>query len=215
MSLFTPRFIQLRTKTENRLELFGKPNTDFFVLTGLSAALASLGLLLNNTAVVIGAMLVAPLITPIFGFGLSLIVFRVHRMYTALLSLLLGTIIIFTISALIGYIVMWINGGTLSLTSEILSRAEPNLLFFLVAFFSGMVGAYTYVRSNILSSIAGVAISVALIPPASVFGLALVMHNWFILEQSLFLYVLNLAGVFFGGIVMFLFFGFGKNIVQK
>jgi uncharacterized hydrophobic protein (TIGR00271 family) len=201
---------RLRKKTEKRLEEYEKPSLNFFVLITLSAGLASLGLLLNNTAVIIGAMVVAPLVTPIFGFSLAVIIMRYRRMALSLLSISLGTLLAIAMSILIGMIVLFIEGKDVILTNEILDRAKPNLLYFLVALFSGLAGAYAYSKPKVLESVTGIAISVAIVPPLSVVGLGFAMQDWTLMQQSFILYILNLFGICFGSIIMFLFLGFGK-----
>jgi len=146
MKLFSSHIVRLREKTQKRLDEYIHPSVGFFLLTALSAGIATIGLVLNNVGIVIGAMLVAPLITPLFGFALGLIVFRVHRMFLSLVSLLSGTVLVIVVSVGVMWIASIIDPTSVMLTSEILARAEPNLLFFVVALLSGMAGAYVYTK---------------------------------------------------------------------
>jgi len=212
MSLFGTQNSRLRRKTERRLETHKSPGVNFYTLIGFASALATLGLLLDNAAVVIGAMLVAPLVTPVFGFSLSLMVLRVRRMFRSLVAIILGTFLAVVVSAIMGFFARVVQPDMVELTGEIVARAEPNLLFFFVALFSGGAGAYAYARPKLHASITGIAISVAIIPPLAVSGLGLALQEWFIFEQSLLLYAFNLVGICFGSIVMFFILGFGKDI---
>lgn len=218
MKLFgalTSRTLRLRRKTEKQLEQYTRPSTDFFVLIGFASALAVLGLIMNNAAIVIGAMVVAPLITPVFGFSLGLLIGRVRRMSISLWTITLGTILSLVVSVAVTLFVLFVQEDGIVLTNEILSRTAPDLLFFLVALISGMVGAYAYVRHGILERIAGIAISVAIIPPLAVVGMQLALFNLHLAQQSFVLYVLNLLGICFGSILMFIFLGFGNEIESK
>lgn len=210
-NIFSPS-ARIRSHAGKQLEKYSSPSKDFFTLIILSSAIVSLGLILNNSAIIIGGMLVAPLITPIFGFSLNILILRFRELGKPLLSILLGTMSAVIISALIGYLANFIDGSSLKATNEIISRVQPDIFYFLVAFFSGLAGSYAYVSEKISASVTGIAISVALIPPLAVAGLSIAMQNWNHLESSLILYLLNLIGIFFGSIIMFIILGFGQDI---
>ena len=212
MSLFTASVTNIRKKTEKRLEIHAKPSKSFFLLITLASAIVSLGLALDNVSIVIGGMVVAPLITPIFGLSLRIILLRFKGIGGSLLSITLGTILAIVVATIIGYIIIFFEGTQFGLTEEILSRTEPNLLFFLVAVLSGIAGAYAYAKPDVLSAITGIAISVALIPPLAVTGIGIALNNFFLAEQSFVLYLFNLLGICFGSIIMFISLGFGKEI---
>lgn len=209
---FVSKTVRLRRKTEQVLAAHTKPSTDFFVLISLATALAVLGLALNNSAVVIGAMVVAPLVTPIFGLALAFILLRVRQFLVSLVTLSLGTILSIAVAGLMSYAIVLIEQNGITITDEIISRTEPDFLYFLVAYVSGLIGAYSYARHNILERISGIAISVAIIPPLAVVGIQLALGNMILASQSMWLYVFNLFGIIFGSITMFLLAGFGKEI---
>lgn len=201
----------IRKKTESRLEQYSRPSVSFYLLILLSAAIATAGLIVNNTSIVIGAMVVAPLITPLFGASLHLLVFQWRGFFRDLLVLVSGTAATIAVSALLAFLIEVIEGTSIALTPEIISRTEPNLLYFVVALLSGVAGAYAYAKPDVLASLAGIAISVAVIPPLSVSGIGIVIQNGFVVQQSLLLFALNIAGILFGSILLFLSLGFAKD----
>lgn len=205
------RVSRIRRQTEKRLEEYTGTHANFFIFITLAAAIATIGLILDNTSIVIGAMVVAPLVTPVFGFSLSLIILRVKDTLTSLLMLLAGSALAITIATLLTHFIIFIDGNNISLTSEIIARTDANLLYLLVACFSGIAGAYAYVKPEILASIAGIAISVAVIPPLAVAGIGIGLGEWSLVASSLLLYIINLAGISFGSIITFLSFGFGSE----
>jgi uncharacterized hydrophobic protein (TIGR00271 family) len=209
---FISQAARLRKKTEFQLEKHTPPSGSFFLLTAIAAAIATLGLLLDNTAIIIGAMVVAPLVTPVFGFSLYLLAIQLRRAVISFALVLIGTVIGIAVAAVIGFIIIFIEGDVFSLTNEIIARAQPNLLFFLVALFSGMAGAYAYGRPSISASVTGIAISVAIIPPLAVSGIGIAAEKWDLATQSLLLYFLNLTGIIFGSLIVFIILGFGKEI---
>ncbi len=209
LSLITSHADRLRLQTERKLEEYNKPSLNFFVLISFSSAIASLGVLSNNTAVVIGGMMVAPLITPIFGFSLSLIAFKFKKLLRSVISIFLGTILAIAVAYLVGIIINMVN-GQIFITEEILLRSKADLISFLIALLSGLVGAFAYAKPKIPETLTGIAIAVSLIPPLAVIGSALAMSEWGIATQSFLLYSFNLAGICFGSILMFIILGFGK-----
>jgi len=202
---------RIKRITEKNLEKYSRPSVDFFTLTILSSSIAAIGLALNNVAIIIGAMVVAPLVTPIFGFSLNLILFKGKGISKSLLSILSGTVLGLLTAILMGYLINIIQSGNFINTAEIISRTRPDLLYFIVAILSGASGAYAYARPNLSEKIVGIAISTAIIPPIIVAGLGIAIQNWNIMQASLILYLLNLLGICFGSIIMFLILGFGKK----
>lgn len=209
---FTSQTNRVRSKTQQRLEEYNKPSTGFFVFISLASALAVLGLALDSAAIVIGAMVVAPIITPIFGFALATILANGKRMFYSLVTITLGTILSISMAVVFSLLIMLIEEQGISVSNEILARTEPDLLYFLVALISGMIGAYAHAKNDIMERVSGIAISVAIIPPLSVVGIGIAMQAWELATQSFWLYIFNLIGICFGSVLMFIFVGFGKDI---
>lgn len=212
MSIFSSHIIRARKATEKRLETVTVRKGDFYFLIAISSAMAVLGLVLDNVTIVIGAMVVAPLITPLFAFSLSLLVLHVRRLAKSFFAIVIGTLVAMFVSFFVTYLIILIDGKDIALTAEILSRAEPNLLYFFVALFAGMAGAFGYARPKIVESVIGIAIAAAIIPPVVVSGLGLAVGDFFLAKQSFLLYLFNIIGICFGSIIMFLSIGFGKQI---
>lgn len=202
---------RIRKQTEARLDQYSQPSTSFFLLIALSAAIAALGLIMNNASIVIGAMVVAPLITPLFGFSLSVLVLKGKRMLRALGMLISGTLLALLVAMLVSLLALWVE-GSITLTPEIIGRTKPDLFFFLVAFFSGIAGAYAYAKPDISASLAGIAISVAVIPPLAVSGIGIVLQQWSLAQASFLLYGFNMVGICLGALFLFLCLGFAHDV---
>ncbi|MDH3772339.1 MAG: DUF389 domain-containing protein, partial [Nitrospirota bacterium] len=142
---------------------------DFIGMLGLASAIATLGLLQNSAAVVIGSMLLAPLMTPMIGLGLAL--GQANRRLALLCgkSIGLGFLLTLGVSYLIGIITP--AGATLS--GEVLARGGPNVLDLLIAVFAAAAATFAMARPNIMGAIAGVAIATALVPPVCAIGISL------------------------------------------
>jgi len=175
------------------------PTLDYFVLLVIAALLASLGLLLNSSAVVIGAMLVAPLMQPIIALGIGLCTARLNLMRKAIVTILLSVLVALGVGYLAG---IFIAPDTA--TEEMFARAYPSLLDAMVALASGFIGAYATARKDIPAALAGVAIAAALVPPICTVGLSLALFEPRVAMGATLLFVANLisitvvgAGVFF------------------
>ncbi len=159
---------------EQRIQLFQHlhkgtiSSYDFICLIILSTAIAALGLIQNSVAIIIGAMLVAPLMTPMLGAGLALVQGNWLLARAALVSIGIG----FCLSLFLGWII-----GTIiplsTLSQQIIARTEPNILDLLVALFSGVAAAYSTARPGLMGALPGVAIAAALVPPTASAGIAL------------------------------------------
>lgn len=143
----------------------------FWVLLVLSTAIATLGVLADSTAVVIGAMLVAPLMTPIMGVSAGIVNGWVWRVSTSFATVAGGVVVSITTAWII---TVWAPQLIpLSSNSQVLSRVSPTLIDMMIAVAAGAAGAYATVDKRVSSSITGVAIAVALVPPLAVVGVTL------------------------------------------
>jgi len=165
--------------------------SDFITMLGLASAIASLGLLQNSPAVVIGSMLLAPLMTPMIGLGLALgqADMRVARQCGK--SIALGFLLTLVVSFLIGIITP--AGATLS--DEVLARGGPNVLDLLIAVFSAAAATFAMARPNISGAIAGVAIATALVPPVCAVGISLAHGGWLNAFGAFALFFTNLIAI--------------------
>lgn len=143
----------------------------WWVLLLLSVAIATFGVMQDSTAVVIGAMLVAPLMTPILGTAAGIVNAWIGRIGASLILVAAGVAAAIALAFAIG---QWFPMVVpIESNSQVLSRISPNLIDMMIAIAAGAAGAYANVDRRVSGSIAGVAIAVALVPPLGVVGLNL------------------------------------------
>ncbi|MEO8413511.1 MAG: TIGR00341 family protein [Ginsengibacter sp.] len=147
---------------------------------------ASVGLNINSTAVIIGAMLISPLMGPIVGSGFALGIYDFELLKRSLRNLLVATLVGLSFSALYFYISPFKEAQ-----SEILSRTSPNIYDVLIAFFGGVVGVIAVTRVEKGNPIPGVAIATALMPPLCTAGYGLATGHYRFFFGSLYLYSIN------------------------
>jgi uncharacterized hydrophobic protein (TIGR00271 family) len=177
----------------DRLQVGARWNVDFIMMICLSTAIASLGLIQNSTAVVIGAMVVAPLMTPLIGSGLALVQGNTSLFRDSLKAMGFGIGSALLISILFGFI-----APIEELTPELLARGAPTLIDLAVAFLSGVAAAYAVARPSLLGALAGVAIAAALVPPLATVGIAFATGTWKISEGAAILFLTNLVAIILG-----------------
>ncbi len=148
--------------------------------------IASVGLNVNSTAVVIGAMLISPLMGPIVGAGFALAMFDFELLRKSLKNLVISTLIGLIVSFLYFLLTPFKEAQ-----SEILSRTAPNIYDVLIAFFGGLVGVIAVTRVEKGNPIPGVAIATALMPPLCTAGYGLATGNLSFFGGALFLYAIN------------------------
>ncbi len=180
---------------------------DFRIRMSISAIIAALGLLMNSPAVIIGAMLVAPLMSAILAIGLGITLGDERLVRRAIGSTLQGILLVIGLSAFVTLI-----DPLAKLTPEIAARTRPTLLDLGVALASGLAGGYAFSRKDVQEALPGVAIAVALVPPLSVVGITLALREWSYAAGAMLLYLTNMVSVAGAGGLIFLMVGFRPHI---
>jgi uncharacterized hydrophobic protein (TIGR00271 family) len=199
-----------RTEAYVRIRRAARPNIDYYILISLSAIIAALGLMASSTAVVIGAMLVAPLMSPIVGIGLAIVLGDTRFLRLALGAVLRGALLAIGVGMIAG---LYQIGKPL--TPELLSRTQPSLLDLGIALFSGMAAAFALSRSNAAGALPGVAIAAALVPPLSTIGVTLMAGHFLESLGATLLFITNLVAISSATALTFLILGFRPTTSQK
>ena len=171
---------------------------NFIILILGSCIIATLGLLANSTAVIIGAMLIAPLMLPIRGLSFGILEADRDLIRAGIRAVGIGTGLAITISMLLGISVNLSDYG-----SEVWSRSRPNLLDLGIAIAAGGLAGFAKIETKVSNSLAGTAIAVALMPPLCVVGLWLAQFELREAFGALLLYVTNLMGITLACMVAF------------
>ena len=200
---FISRLRAVAEEDKNRAikQLIGNstPSFDFFLMATLAILMATFGMLLDSAAIVIGSMLIAPILYPILSLslGISLSDYKLigRSFYTLLKAVAIGIV-----SGAVATL-FFSNGEYL--TGEILARAQPNLIFFVVAVISGVAVSYALVKPNLSETLPGVAVSVALIPPLAAIGIGIAHVNWEVISGASILFIINVIGIVFASMISF------------
>ena len=157
-----------KSEVRDDIGIGSTPKTSYYVLLSISVLIAGFGVVTNSPAVVIGAMLVSPLMTPIFGISLGLVRGDMALFRKSFVAEFGGVLIAVGVAALLGMFPF-----AQEVTPEMLSRTSPTLLDLLVAALAGVAGCLAMIDARISPVLPGIAMATALTPPLAVSGLCL------------------------------------------
>ncbi|MEX0997816.1 MAG: TIGR00341 family protein [Flavobacteriaceae bacterium] len=182
----------------------------YIVMMILSTLITAFGLYANSAPVIIGAMILAPLISPIVSFSMGLIRYDTNLLKVSFKTILIGTLASLLFASFVSVII-----PLKIVTSEISARLTPTLLDLGIAVASGIAAAFAHAKEGIAKSLAGVAIAVALVPPLVVAGVGIGWMDWDVFSGAFLLYLTNLAGIIMFGGLTFLLLGFAPFKTAK
>lgn len=204
------QWIELKSISENRKETVGveiiegsTPHLRYYILLSISALIAAIGLVTNSPAVVIGAMLISPLMTPIFGICFALIRWNVPLLRQAIISEFGGVALAIFVSALLGLLPF-----NYSVTPEMLARTNPTLLDLGVAALAGIAGCLAMIDEKISPVLPGIAMATALTPPLATSGLCIALGAYHGAWEAFLLFFANFLAILIVAGGLFVFVGF-------
>lgn len=181
----------------------------FWTMLTLSSVIAAGGVLTDSTATVIGAMIIAPLATPIMGISLGSVQ---QRRTGAVRFVVLGCVLVISV----GLVFSAVLPGSYDLlsNSQIAGRTAPGLLDLVSAIATGLAGAVAHARRDVAAVLPGVAIAISLVPPLVVAGVCLGHLAGWLALGALVLFLSNLVALIFGGMVIFAVLGYTADAVE-
>lgn len=179
---------------------------NFLVLLTGSCLIATFGLIINSAAVIIGAMIIAPLMQPLRGFAFATIEGDRELLRLSTVSIIVGT--------LVGVLMAWLAGTLMGIPefgTEVLARTQPTLIDLVIALVAGAISSYAKVRPEIGDALPGTAIAVALMPPLCVVGLTLSQGQWVYSGGAFLLYCTNLLGITLACTLVYVLVGYTQR----
>ena len=207
-----------RGEVQVQLRDDSSPDFDFFLLVLLSSVIATLGLLINSPATIIGAMLVAPLMSPIIGIGMGSIRGDDKMLRDATSSLLRGALLSILISFLLtlwNIYMPFIDLRSTVLPTEVMARTQPSPIDLAIALAGGLAAAFALAMPNISAALPGVAIATALMPPLCSVGIGLAFMRWDIAGGAFLLFITNSVTIAFAGMLVFVALGFSPQRIES
>jgi len=187
-----------------------KPNAPFMVLLILATMIATFGLFINSSSVIIGAMLLAPLMQPIVSLSMGVLRQDNQLQIDGMKTIFIGVLTVLITAAIIALFT-----PIERMTTEMSGRLSPTILDLFVAIASGIAAAYAKSNEKILGSLAGVAIAVALVPPLAVAGIGMGWGELDMFFSAFLLFVTNLVGIVLAAALTFVLLGYSPLHLAK
>jgi len=204
--------LERRAEVQVQLREASHPDFDFFLLVVLSCVIATLGLLTNSAAVIIGAMLVAPLMSPIIGLGLASLTGDTKLLRDAISALGRGALLAVLMSALLAAVNRYLPFITLQeLPQEVLARIRPSPIDLTIALAGGLAAAFALAQPGLSAALPGVAIATALMPPLCTVGIGIALGRWDVAGGAALLFVTNAVTIAFAATLIFFILGFSPR----
>jgi uncharacterized hydrophobic protein (TIGR00271 family) len=204
-----PVTLERRAEVQVQLRDSCTPDFSFFVLVVLSAVIATLGLLTDSAAVIIGAMLVAPLMSPIIGLGLASLTGDARLFRDSGVALARGALMAILMAVVLAFGNRYLPFVTLQeLPAEVLARTRPSPIDLTIALAGGMAAAFALAMPAISAALPGVAIATALMPPLCTAGIGIAMGRWDVAGGAFLLFITNAVTIAFAAMLVFFALGF-------
>lgn len=199
-----------------RLREASHPGFDFFLLVILSCTIATMGLLVDSVAIIIGAMLVAPLMSPILGLGMASITGDGHLLRDSITGIIQGALV----AVVVSFLWTWLNSYLPfilmeEIPAEVMSRTNPSPIDLTVAVAGGIAAAYALAQPHLSAALPGVAIATALMPPLCTIGVGLGFDRLDLAGGAGLLFVTNSVAIAFGATFVFFVLGFGPKPILE
>jgi uncharacterized hydrophobic protein (TIGR00271 family) len=185
----------------------------FTMLIIFASVIASGGLLSDSVASIIGAMIVAPLMTPIMGMVVALVLGSKGRFVRSFILVLAGI----TLSIGVGWIMAEAMpfGWNPLMSDQVLARTSPRLLDLVIALASGGAGAYALSRSDVADALPGVAIAISLVPPLNTVGILLAGNEGELAWGAALLFITNFTAILLAGTITFILTGLATTALRQ
>ncbi len=190
----------------------GRKVSRFWALLVLASVIAAAGVVSDSTATVIGAMIVAPLMTPIVGTVLSIVTGDGLNLLRSLGLVLSGSLAVIVIGFAVGLVVPFDVVSETS--SQVAGRINPRLIDLLAALATGAVGSFAVVRADVSDTLPGVAIAISLVPPLVVVGVTLEAGLEDEALGALLLFLTNVGAILLSGLVVMALYHVRKTAIR-
>ena len=183
--------------------------TGFLIMLTLAATIAIAGVLSDSTATVIGAMIIAPLGTPILGIALGIVTGHLSLVIRSILWVLSGLVIVVVLGLVFSAFVA--TPESLATNSQVLGRTSPSLMDLVAALATGFAGGFAMCRKDLSAVLPGVAIAISLVPPLGVVGVCAGQGLWSDAWGALILFLSNVVALVIAGTIVFTMGGYARD----
>lgn len=185
----------------------------FWILLGLAATIATAGVLTDSTATVIGAMIIAPLATPIMGIALAVVIGDARRLWRSVTLAAAGSAAVVLLAAAMAWLLPELQ--PLAANGQVTGRTSPGLTDLIAAVATGFAGAYGLARQDVSDVMPGVAIAISLVPPLAVVGVTAEAGEWGSAWGAFLLFASNVMAMIVAGTIVLTSYGYHRDARQS
>lgn len=182
-----------------------KAGQSFYIFLTGSAFLITIGLFLNSMVIIIGGVLVAPLLSPVFLLAMGVTISSRSVTTKALIAILKFSLVIIGVSFVTSFVL-----NIHEVTQQMILVSNPNLLFSLFVFIIGILTAYMWAKKNSALHLPAIAVTISLVPSLASLGMALSIFSRDIFIGGLTLFLINIVSISVASVVVFSFFGYPR-----
>ncbi|MDP3996743.1 MAG: DUF389 domain-containing protein [bacterium] len=208
-SVFLSNFFEKRKTVETLIDE-SRVDAGYYLFLFFSTFIVALGLIFGNAVIIMAGMLIAPILSPILSLGMGIATTSRRAIVRSVIILIRTAVLITGISFVVAFLT-----GQRGITDEMILASSPDIWLFLVAFFSGIVAAYSWIKQNTSVTLPSIALSISIIVPLSAVGIVLgslpMLHE--VLFGATVLFAINLLWVVVASTIVFVLFGF-SNLQQ-
>ena len=191
-----------KSEVLSQLKVGLQARADFYLMVALAAAIAITGLIMNDGSIVLGAMLVSPLMSPIVGIACGIALGNPDLIRRSSASTFKGMAVVLGVGVLMTFLLPDVEP-----TDQILSRTHPGIFDLLAALAAGAAGAYSLGKKSVAGALPGVAMALSLEPPLATAGFGISTSQFWIVGGALLLFLTNLAAIVLSGVLVYLLLG--------
>jgi len=186
-----------------------RKRSGFLIMLTLAGIIAIAGVITDSTATVIGAMIIAPLGTPILAIGLGIVTGHLSLVLRSILWVLLGVVIVIVLG--LAFSVFVATPESLETNSQVLGRTAPSFMDLIAALATGFAGGFAMCRRDLSAVLPGVAIAISLVPPLGVVGVCAGQGLWTDALGALWLFLSNVVALIIAGSIVFTVAGYARE----
>lgn len=183
--------------------------TGFMIMLTLAGLIAIAGVLTDSTATVIGAMIIAPLGTPILGIALGIVTGHLSLVLRSIMWVLIGVGVVVVLGLVFSVFVS--TPESLSTNSQVVGRTSPSLMDLVAALATGLAGGFAMCRKDLSAVLPGVAIAISLVPPLGVVGVCAGQGQWGDALGAFVLFLSNVVALVIAGSIVFTMAGYARD----
>ncbi len=201
-----------KVEAVDRLVRQSSPRRDFFLMVILSVSMATFGIMLDSVVILIGSMLIAPVLYPVIGLAMGIVMDDRPLISRSFLTLFKS--VVYALVAAISISVLFIGVSTPDQPVIIKSISDINqslIMYLAVAVIAGVAASFAMIKPNLNETLPGVAVTVSLVPPLAAIGYGISKLDWSLVTNFSLVFLVNIAGIIFSSFVIFAFFDFQKK----